>query len=112
MVESAWRTAVTSVAANEIRVRGVRIDEMMGTLSFGEAVWLILRGVPPPARVGSVIEAILVASIDHGVTPPSTLAVRNAASTGAPPICEKSSAPRKSSSPTARSSSAIAAGTS
>jgi citrate synthase len=30
------------------------------------------------------MEALLVASIDHGVTPPSTLAVRNAATTGAP----------------------------
>ncbi len=29
--------------------------------------------------VGAVMEAMLVASIDHGVTPPSTLAVRNAA---------------------------------
>ena len=32
-----WKTAVTSIAPNEIRVRGIRIDEMMGRISFGEA---------------------------------------------------------------------------
>jgi len=79
-----WKTAVTSIAPNEIRVRGIRIDEMMGRISFGEAVYLILRGELPGAAVGGVMEAMLVASIDHGVTPPSALAVRNAATTGAP----------------------------
>lgn len=82
MTENAWKTAVTSIAPNEIRVRGFRIDEMMGRISFGGAVYLILRGELPGASVGRVMEAMLVASIDHGVTPPSTLAVRNAAATG------------------------------
>jgi citrate synthase len=84
MAENAWKTAVTSIAPNEIRVRGYRIDELMGEVSFGEAVYLILRGELPGEAVGKVMEAIIVASIDHGVTPPSTLAVRNAATTGAP----------------------------
>jgi citryl-CoA lyase len=84
MSENRWVSAVTSIAPNEIRVRGYRIDEMMGRVSFGEALYLILRGELPGAAVGHVMEAMLVASIDHGVTPPSTLAVRNAASTGAP----------------------------
>jgi citrate synthase len=84
MADNVWKTAITSIAPNEIRVRGVRIDEMMGRVSFGEAVYLILRGELPGQAVGRLVEAILVASIDHGVTPPSTLAVRNAATTGAP----------------------------
>ncbi len=84
MAEAAWKTAITSIAPNEIRVRGLRLDEMMGRLSFGEAVYLILRGELPGEAVGRLVEAMLVASIDHGVTPPSTLAVRNAATTGAP----------------------------
>jgi len=84
MAETGWKTAITSIAPNEIRVRGFRIDEMMGRVSFGEAVYLILRGELPGEAVGRVMEAMLVASVDHGVTPPSALAVRNAASTGAP----------------------------
>lgn len=84
MAESGWNTAVTSIAANEIRVRGYRLDELMGRVAFGQAVYLILRGELPAPAVGRVMEAMLVASIDHGVTPPSALAVRNAATTGAP----------------------------
>jgi citrate synthase len=84
MAGDSWNTAVTSIAPNEIRVRGYRIDELMGAVPFGSAVYLILRGELPTEAVGRVVEAMLVASIDHGVTPPSTLSVRNAASTGAP----------------------------
>jgi citrate synthase len=84
MADNQWATAITSIKPNEIRVRGFRLDELMGRISFGEAVYLILRGELPGAAVGALMEAMLVASIDHGVTPPSTLAVRNAASTGAP----------------------------
>lgn len=84
MAEKGWASAVTSIAPNEIRVRGYRLEELMGRVSFGEAVYLVLRGELPGAAVGSLMEAMLVASIDHGVTPPSTLSVRNAATTGAP----------------------------
>ena len=84
MAEKGWASAVTSIAPNEIRVRGYRLEELMGRVSFGEAVYLVLRGELPGATVGSLMEAMLVASIDHGVTPPSTLSVRNAATTGAP----------------------------
>ena len=84
MADTTWATAVTSIRPNEIRVRGYRLDELMGRISFGEAVYLVLRGELPGASVGRLVEAMLVASIDHGVTPPSTLAVRNAATTGAP----------------------------
>lgn len=84
MAEKGWASAVTSIAPNEIRVRGYRLEELMGRVSFGEAVYLVLRGELPGAAVGLLMEAMLVASIDHGVTPPSTLSVRNAATTGAP----------------------------
>lgn len=83
MADTTWATAVTSIRPNEIRVRGYRLDELMGRISFGEAVYLVLRGELPGASVGRLVESMLVASIDHGVTPPSTLAVRNAATTGA-----------------------------
>ncbi len=84
MPERAWASAIASVVPNEIRVRGYRLDELMGRVSFGEAVFLVLRGELPGGAVGGLLDAMLVASIDHGVTPPSTLSVRNAASTGAP----------------------------
>ena len=57
----------------------------MGRLSFAEAIYLILRGELPIAVPSASCSApSLVSSIDHGVTPPSTLAARNVATTGAP----------------------------
>src|SRR6187455_648965 len=57
---------------------------MMGRLSFAEAVYLLLMGEVPSASIGRMLNAILVSSLDHGVTPPSTLAARNVATSGAP----------------------------
>ncbi len=79
-----WKTAITGIRPNEIRLRGYRIDDLMGRISFSQAIFLALTGELPPPQVGQLLDAIFVSSIDHGVTPPSTLAARTAASTGAP----------------------------
>jgi citrate synthase len=79
-----WHTSLTSIAPNSILIRGYPVDEMMGRLSFAEAVYLLLRGELPSASIGRMLNAILVSSLDHGVTPPSTLAARNVATSGAP----------------------------
>ena len=55
----------------------------MGRVSFGAAVYLILTGELPSPAIASSMDAILVASIDHGATPPSALSARTVASTGA-----------------------------
>ena len=55
----------------------------MGRLTFGEAIYLLLMGEVPSPAIGRLMEAILVSFIDHGTTPPSTLAARNTATTGA-----------------------------
>jgi citryl-CoA lyase len=79
-----WQTSLTSIEPNKILVRGYPLDEMMGRLSFAEAAYLLLMGELPTAAIGRMFAAILVSSIDHGVTPPSTLAARNVATSGAP----------------------------
>ena len=57
---------------------------MMGRLSFADAVYLLLMGELPSPAIGRMLNAVLVSSLDHGVTPPSTLAARNVATSGAP----------------------------
>ena len=79
-----WKTTITDVKPNELRLRGYRVDELMGNVTFGQAVYLALAGELPSAEVGKLMDAMLVSSIDHGATPPSALAARTAASTGAP----------------------------
>ena len=79
-----WKTEITNIEPNKIMLRGYPIDELMGKISFPQAVYLALKGEMPSKEIGNIMEAILVSSIDHGVTPPSALATLNAASTGAP----------------------------
>ena len=78
----AWSTALTSIAPNRILLRGYHVDELMGRIQFGEAIYLLLTGELPTPSVGRLMGAMLVAFIDHGATPPSTLATRNTASAG------------------------------
>ncbi len=78
-----WNTAVTRVEPNKVAVRGYNIAELMGRVSFGAAVYLTLTGELPSPAVARLMDAILVSSIDHGATPPSALAARSVASTGA-----------------------------
>jgi citrate synthase len=82
--DGTWQTALTSIAENSILIRGYAVDEMMGRLSFADAVYLLLMGELPTKGIGRMLNAVLVSSLDHGVTPPSTLAARNVATTGAP----------------------------
>src|SRR5689334_25165478 len=79
-----WQSSLTEIAPNKILIRGYPVDEMMGRLGFAEAVYLLLMGELPTPAIGRMLNAILVSSLDHGVTPPSTLAARNVATSGAP----------------------------
>ena len=84
VAEEKWLTALTHIEPNKILLRGYALDEIMGRLTFGESIYLLLMGEIPSPGIGRLMEAMLVSFIDHGATPPSTLAARNTATTGAP----------------------------
>ena len=79
-----WKSAITKVEPNKLAVRGYKIDELMGKVSYSQMVYLLFKGEMPSENVGKMIEAILVSSVDHGTTPPSVLSALTVASTGAP----------------------------
>jgi succinyl-CoA synthetase alpha subunit len=81
--KAVWHSSITRIQPNKVAVRGYDIAELMGRISFGAAVYLILTGELPSPAVGRLMDAILVSSIDHGATPPSALSARTVASTGA-----------------------------
>jgi hypothetical protein len=56
----------------------------MGNITFAQAVFLIIKGELPSEKEAKLIDAMLVSSIDHGVTPPSCLSALTIASAGAP----------------------------
>jgi citrate synthase len=81
--KAVWHSGITRIQPNKVAVRGYDIAELMGRVSFGAAVYLILTGELPSPAVARLMDAILVSSIDHGATPPSALSARTVASTGA-----------------------------
>ena len=81
--KAVWHSSITRIQPNKVAVRGYDIAELMGHVSFGAAVYLILTGELPSPAITRLMDAILVSSIDHGATPPSALSARNVASTGA-----------------------------
>ncbi|MCE1248649.1 MAG: citryl-CoA lyase [Firmicutes bacterium] len=77
-----WKTAVTKIEPNKIMIHGYPVDKLMGKISYSDGVYLLLKGELPHANFGRMMDTILVSSLDHGVTPPSTLAALTCVSTG------------------------------
>src|SRR5262245_66360279 len=73
-----WQSALTEIAPNRIQIRGYPVDEMMGRLGFAESVYLLLMGELPTPAIGRMLNAVLVASLDHGGTPQSKRAADHA----------------------------------
>ncbi|UCE67207.1 MAG: citryl-CoA lyase [Candidatus Zixiibacteriota bacterium] len=84
MSENKSRTGISSITPGEIRIRGYNIVELMGRKSFAEVAYLVLKGQLPTDAEGKMMDAILTSSVDHGVTPPSSLAARTVISGGNP----------------------------
>jgi citrate synthase len=79
-----WSTAIIDIEPGKIAIRGYPIQELIGTLSFPAMVWLMLRGeVPEPAQA-RLLEAALVAAVDHGPHAPSIAIARMAVTCGLP----------------------------
>jgi len=67
--ETSISRVVSEGAEEEVIVRGHRLSDLIGRISFAEMMFLLLRGdLPTPARV---LDALLVASAEHGIAPPS-----------------------------------------
>ncbi len=78
-----WKTSITKIEPNKVSIRGYPVDKLMGQVSFAQVIYLVLTGEMPSAEVGILVDAIFVSSVDHGASPPSVLAARTVASTGA-----------------------------
>jgi len=80
----AWKSTITKVEPNHLVTKGYRQEDLIGTIPYPHVVYLLLRGELPTPEHGKMMDAILTACIDHGVTPPSSIASRTVASGGVP----------------------------
>ena len=77
-----WATGVSEVVPDSIRYRGYAVQDLIGGASFVETAWLLLRGELPTPEQARLLEAALVAGMDHGPQAPSIAAARMAATCG------------------------------
>ncbi len=81
-VRAWWRTSIIDMAPGRIAFRGRPIEELIGTVGFGQMIWLMTRGDLPSPAEAALLEAALVAGVDHGPQAPSIAAARMAATCG------------------------------
>ncbi len=79
-----WTTAIIDMAPGKIRLRGHPIEELIGAVSFPAMIWLMTRGTLPSKDEAKLLEAALVAAVDHGPQAPSIAAARMAVTCGLP----------------------------
>lgn len=77
-----WTTSIIDMEPGRIDIRGQAIESLIGNLSFVEMIWLMLRGDKPTKGQADLLEAALVASVDHGPQAPSIAAARMAVTCG------------------------------
>lgn len=77
-----WQTSLTRIAPGEIDLRGYPIQDLIRGATFPETIWLLLRGELPTEAEARLLEAALVASVDHGPQAPSIASARMAITCG------------------------------
>jgi citrate synthase len=77
-----WETSIIDVRPGGIAIRGYQIGELIGRIGFPSMIWLMLRGELPSPQQASLLEASLVASVDHGPHAPAIAIARMAATCG------------------------------
>lgn len=77
-----WATAITKIEPGVIEFRGEPIADVISDRGLADVIWLLLRPDRPTAGQVRLLEAAMVASVDHGPQAPSIAAARMAATCG------------------------------
>jgi len=77
-----WATSVSRMEPGIIELRGRPVEHLIGSIGLTSMIWLMLRGDPPTARQAALLEAALVAAVDHGPQAPSIAIARMTATCG------------------------------
>ena len=78
-----WVSALSETTPDHIRIRGYDLLDLVGSASFTSVIHLLYTGELPTPQAAQLLDALMVASIDHGPGTPSVLAARTAISGGA-----------------------------
>jgi len=82
MTEKMWKTRISTHINKKAYVRGYPLEELIGNLSFTEAIYLVLKGELPTEKERKMLDVIFVSVIEHSIAPPSVLSDRAVISGG------------------------------
>jgi len=77
-----WATSVSRMEPGVIELRGHPVQDLIGNVGLTAMIWLMLRGEMPAPAQTALLEAALVAGVDHGPQAPSIAVARMAATCG------------------------------
>jgi citrate synthase len=77
-----WSTSIIDMRPGRIRLRGYAVEDLIGRIGFGAMVYLMTRGELPSRQAAELLEAALVAAVDHGPQAPSIATARMAITCG------------------------------
>jgi len=80
--EEWWSTSIIDMKPGSIRIRGYAIEELIGRIGFAEMIYLMTRGELPHPGAAKLLEAAMVAAVDHGPQAPSIATARMAVTCG------------------------------
>lgn len=80
--EAWWRTGLTDIGAEYIRVRGYAIEDLIGNVGLAQMIWLLIRGELPDRRRAALLEAAMLGGVVHGPHAPSIAVARMAMTCG------------------------------
>lgn len=72
---TSWETSICKVVSTadeeEIVIRDHKLSDLIGKVTFADMMFLMLQGRLPAAPERHTLDALLVASVEHGIAPPS-----------------------------------------
>jgi citrate synthase len=77
-----WATSICRMEPGIVELRGIPVQNLIGSTGLAATIWLMTRGTLPDPREAALLEAALVASVDHGPQAPSIAIARMAVTCG------------------------------
>jgi citrate synthase len=79
-----WTTRIIDIGPGTIHIKGKPVESLIGNVGYPYMVWLLLRDDEPSAGQLALLEAALVAAVDHGPQAPSIAIARMSVTCGLP----------------------------
>ncbi|MDT7800468.1 MAG: hypothetical protein QOI78_3901 [Actinomycetota bacterium] len=77
-----WATSICRMEPGVVELRGIPVQDLIGSQGFVATIWLMVRGTSPTEQEAALLEAAMVSSVDHGPQAPSIAIARMTATCG------------------------------